>query len=210
MSLRVLCLNAADGKTVWDVEVLRPDPASVRAMHQKNSHASPTPIVDGGRIYAHFGHLGTACLDLPGKVLWRQTTLKYPPVHGNGGSPVLVERAARLQLRRRPRPVRRRRWTRRPAKVQWKTAAGRTRPQPFSFCTPLVIEVGGKKQVDQPGQRRRGRYDPDTGKEIWRVRYGEGYSVVPRPVYGHGLLIRQLRLRHAGPVRDPARRHGAT
>src|SRR3954469_15671058 len=37
VSLRVLCLNAADGKTAWDVEAFRPDPASVRAMHQKNS-----------------------------------------------------------------------------------------------------------------------------------------------------------------------------
>ena len=28
---------------------------------------------------------------------------------------------------------------------------------------------------------------PQTGEEIWRVRY-EGYSVVPRPVFGHGLV----------------------
>ena len=28
--------------------------------------------------------------------------------------------------------------------------------------------------------------DARTGKEIWRVYYGAGYSVVPRPVYAHG------------------------
>src|SRR5690242_14811302 len=44
VSLRVLCLNATDGKAAWDVEVLRPDPAAVRAMHQKNSAASATPL----------------------------------------------------------------------------------------------------------------------------------------------------------------------
>ena len=30
--------------------------------------------------------------------------------------------------------------------------------------------------------------DPNTGKEIWRVKYGSGYSVVPRPVYSNGLV----------------------
>jgi outer membrane protein assembly factor BamB len=31
-------------------------------------------------------------------------------------------------------------------------------------------------------------YDPKTGQEIWRLRY-KGYSVIPRPVYGHGMLF---------------------
>ena len=37
-------------------------------MHSKNSMASPTPIVDGDRLYVHFGHMGTAALDLAGNV----------------------------------------------------------------------------------------------------------------------------------------------
>src|SRR5688572_7426371 len=72
LSLRALCFDAADGKGVWDVEVFQPDPASARPMHEKNSPASPTPVVAGGRLYVHFGHMGTAALDLSGKVLWRQ------------------------------------------------------------------------------------------------------------------------------------------
>jgi outer membrane protein assembly factor BamB len=32
-------------------------------------------------------------------------------------------------------------------------------------------------------------YEPSTGKEIWRVAYGDGYSNVPRPVYGQGLVF---------------------
>jgi len=31
-------------------------------------------------------------------------------------------------------------------------------------------------------------YDPMTGKEIWRAKYG-GFSNVPRPVFAHGLVI---------------------
>jgi len=34
-----------------------------------------------------------------------------------------------------------------------------------------------------------GAFDPKTGRKIWRVRYGEGYSVIPRPIFGHGLIF---------------------
>ena len=33
-----------------------------------------------------------------------------------------------------------------------------------------------------------GAYDPVNGKEIWRATY-DGYSVVPRPVIGHGMVF---------------------
>jgi outer membrane protein assembly factor BamB len=34
-----------------------------------------------------------------------------------------------------------------------------------------------------------GGYEAATGRELWRVRYGEGYSVIPRPVLAHGMLF---------------------
>src|SRR6266550_4171284 len=61
-SLRALCLDAKSGKTLWDEEVFKQGPNAPR-IHGKNSHASPTPIVAGQRLYVHFGHQGTACLD---------------------------------------------------------------------------------------------------------------------------------------------------
>src|SRR5579885_2316726 len=91
LSLRALCLDAASGKTLWDREVFRQDASRATRIHSKNSHASPTPLTDGERLYVHFGHQGTACLDLEGKVLWTNRTLTYSPVHGNGGSPILVD-----------------------------------------------------------------------------------------------------------------------
>ena len=76
VTLRALCFDAANGHVVWDTEVLRPDPGSATKMHRKNSAASPTPIVTADRLYVHFGHLGTAALDLAGKIVWRQTILR--------------------------------------------------------------------------------------------------------------------------------------
>jgi outer membrane protein assembly factor BamB len=90
VSLRALCLDAADGRIVWDVEVMQPNKEAAKQVHSKNSMASPTPIVDGERLYVHFGHMGTAALDLEGNVLWQQTALSYRPMHGNGGSPALA------------------------------------------------------------------------------------------------------------------------
>jgi len=187
LSLQVLCLSAADGATIWETEVFTQPNEPAPAVHRKNSHASPTPLIFAGRIYAHFGHLGIACLDLQGNVVWRNREFAYPPVHGNGGSPVVAGNALIFscdgaedpfvialrcddgyELWRTPRPV---------------DAAKK-----FSFSTPLVITVNGRTQAISPGSDIVSALDVATGEEIWHVKY-DGYSVVPRPVYRHGLVF---------------------
>lgn len=186
LSLRVLCFDAATGKPLWNTEALHA--ADGGRKHNKNSHASPTPIVEGDRLYAHFGQHGTACLDLTGKVIWRQTALTYPPVHGNGGSPALTAKALIFSCDGSADPFVAA-LDKVTGKVLWKTPRKTTAKRQFSFSTPLVITVNGRQQAISPGSGAVIAYDVDTGTEIWRVRYGEGYSVVPRPVFGHGLLF---------------------
>jgi outer membrane protein assembly factor BamB len=187
LSLRAMCLDAKSGDILWDEEVFLQAAAVAPKIHTKNSHASPTPLVAGDRLYVHFGHQGTACLDLRGKVLWKNNSFKYQPVHGNGGSPILV--AGRLiftcdgaddpqvvaihaqngeEAWRFPRPV--------------------DHFKKFSFCTPTAIEVGGQTQVICPGSGVINSLDPATGREIWRVKH-EGYSVIPKPLFGLGLVF---------------------
>ncbi|MCE9611372.1 MAG: PQQ-like beta-propeller repeat protein [Chthoniobacter sp.] len=187
-TLHALCLDVADGRVLWDTEVFRPDPASVAAMHKKNSPASGSPIVTADRLYVHFGHMGTAALDLDGKVVWRQNELKYAPVHGNGGSPALAGGALVFSCDGAKDPFVAALDAATGA-LRWKTARNTPAKKPFSFCTPLVIEVHGATQVILPGSGFVGSYDLQDGREIWRVGYGEGYSVVPRPVFAHGLLF---------------------
>ena len=188
VSLHALCLDAKDGTIVWDKEVFRPDPAAVKAIHKKNSPASATPIVTKDKLYVHFGHLGTAALDLSGKILWTQATLKYAPVHGNGGSPMLLDDKLIFSCDGGAAPflVALDAGT---GAVKWKTPRNTTAKRTFSFCTPLAIDVDGATQLIIPGSGFVGAYNPANGSELWRVRYGEGYSVVPRPVYAHGLLF---------------------
>ncbi len=186
-SLRALCLDAQTGKTLWETEVFRQPGSTAPRIHSKNSHASPTPLCDGKRLYVHFGHLGTACLDLAGKVLWRNSEFKYAPVHGSGGSPILVDNSLVFSCDGADRQfvVALDRET---GKVIWKTDRKSEAFKKFSFSTPLVIAVNGAKQIISPASDAVMAYDSASGREIWRARY-DGYSVIPKPVYGHGLVF---------------------
>lgn len=188
VTLHAICVLAKDGSIVWDKEVFRPDPAAVKAMHSKNSPASATPIVTKDKLYVHFGHLGTAALDLSGKILWTQTTLKYSPVHGNGGSPLLLDDKLIFSCDGGAAPFIVA-LDAASGEVKWKTPRETKAKRTFSFCTPLAIDVDGVTQVILPGSGFVGGYDPADGHELWRVRYGEGYSVVPRPLFANGLLF---------------------
>jgi outer membrane protein assembly factor BamB len=188
ISLHALCLDSLDGRTLWDVELLRPAGAETKKIHSKNSLASPTPIVRDGRVYAHFGHMGTAALDLAGKVIWKQTDIKYSPVHGNGGSPALIDDVLVFSCDGASNPFLAALDANSGA-IRWKTPRNTPARSQFSFCTPLLIEVDGRRELICPASGFVGAYNPTDGHELWRVRYGEGYSVVPRPVYAHGLLF---------------------
>lgn len=181
-SLRVLTLDAATGEIERSIEVFAPtEPGSV---HGKNSHASPTPVIDGGRIFVHFGAHGTACLSTDGEVLWK-TRLEYNHRHGPAGSPVVVgdrvviacdgtdvqfvvglDAATGREVWRQPR------------------GEGR-----MAYSTPTLASVGGRPLVVSCGGEFVVAYDPGSGAERWRFRYPGGYSNVPRPVTAFGLAF---------------------
>jgi outer membrane protein assembly factor BamB len=187
-SLRALCLDAATGATDWDQEVFK-EGADAPGIHKKNSHASPTPVVEGGAVYVHFGHMGTACLKATdGATVWATRELKYSPVHGNGGSPVVAGKYLIFSIDGTDKQtvVALDKAT---GTVAWKTPReSKTGANPFSFSTPLLIAVNDQEQLISAGSGVVMALDPNTGKEFWRVTYGSGYSVVPRPVYANGLV----------------------
>lgn len=187
-TLHVFCFNAGDGKLLWDTEVFHPEPGAVAALHRKNSPASATPIATDDRLFVHFGHMGTAALDLDGKIVWKQNGLSYTPTHGNGGSPALVGDTLIFSGDGAPDPFVAG-LDAATGEIRWRTARHTTARKLFSFCTPLPIEVDGRTEVISPGSGFVAAYDPRQGEEIWRVSYGEGYSVVPRPIYANGLLF---------------------
>jgi outer membrane protein assembly factor BamB len=182
-SLRALAFDVETGREAVNVEVARLRDRTL--LNPKNSHASPTPIVEGDRVYVHFGAEATAALTTAGAIVWK-ARFPYESQHGNGGSPILYgdllifsgdgsDTAFVVALDKLT------------GKVRWKTA--RRSPFDQAYTTPLVVRVAGRDQVISVGAYRAAAYDPQTGREIWRVSYGDGFSNVPRPVYGHGLVL---------------------
>lgn len=179
-SLRAVGVERDTGKIVVDVEVFRLRTPGV--IHEKNSHASPTPVLEGDRVYVHFGPQGTAGLKRDGEVVWK-ARLDYEQGHGPGGSPVLYEDLLIVNcdgidvqyvvaLDKATGTVR---WKKRRAGL-------------MAYSTPLVVRGEGGDQVITVGGRRTVAYEPRTGKELWSVGYGDGFSNVPRPVFGQGLV----------------------
>ena len=186
LDLTLMMIDVESGKLLKSVTLFTQSGAKAPGIHSKNSHASPTPIFEEGRLYLHFGHQGTACTDLQGKMLWSNQELGYPPVHGNGGSPVVVGKllifsrdgADISQVTALDKLT---------GKVVWKRERDVEADRRFSFCTPLVIEAAGRKQLILPGSNVVQSLVPETGEEIWRLTY-DGYSVIPRPIYSDGLV----------------------
>jgi outer membrane protein assembly factor BamB len=180
-SLRAICLDRDTGRERQTVELFHL--AAADPINGKNSYASPTPLLEGDNVYLHFGPYGTACITSSGEIVW-STRLKYSPQHGPGGSPALFEDLLIIScdgqdiqyvvaLDKRT------------GEIRWKTS----RAGYQAYTTPLVIQAAGRAQIISPGAHRAIAYDPRTGKEIWWVRYGQGFSNVPRPVFGAGLVF---------------------
>ena len=180
-SLRIVCLDKTSGKILLNEEIFHhDDPGKI---HKKNSYASPSVLIDGDRVYAHFGRLGTACLSRDGNVIWKEEQ-KYNHRHGPAGSPIVFGNLLILACDG--------------TDVQYVTALDKltgkevwktTRDGAMAYSTPLLIEVDGQTQLVSTGGEWAMGYEPKSGREIWRFRYPKGYSNVPRPVYGEGLVF---------------------
>jgi len=189
--LFALCVDRTSGKILRDFTVFEVE--SPLEIHTLNSYASPTPVIESGRVYVHFGSYGTAAIDtLTGEVLWTRRDLPCDHWRGPGSSPILFERLliAHFDGFDHQYVVALDKAT---GKTVWKTDRsndfGGTENGDFkkAYSTPLVITVGGREQLISPGSRAAFAYDPRTGKELWRVRFAN-FSSTARPLYAHGLV----------------------
>lgn len=191
VSLRAVCVDRRTGRVLDNVELL--NEKEPQWVHRLNSYASPTPVLENGRLYAHFGTFGTTCLDTKsGKILWTNRDLKLVHENGPGSTPILwgnllifhcdgsdVQYIAALDKQT--------------GKLAWKTPrSGEMRANPQlkkAYGTPLVAAFGGTPQILSPAADWLYSYEPATGKELWKLNYEVlGFSIVPRPVTGHGMI----------------------
>jgi hypothetical protein len=187
VTLAALCVDASSGKLVWETTlraVENPDP-----VHWLNSWATPTPAVEPGRLYCEFGGWGTWCLDPEtGKVLWEK---RLPFDHQVGPGSSLALRGGVVFLARDGRDAQY------VTALDGKTgeALWRTERPPIqarhpnarkSFSSPVLVKDGAREVLLAVGPHWAQALDPATGRELWRLRHGDGYSIGSAPVFGLG------------------------
>ncbi len=195
--LSVLCIDRDSGQILLDrklFEVAKPRPLS----NPINTYASPSPTIEEGRVYVHFGSYGTACLDTGSfEVLWQRRDLPCDHWRGPASSPHLWEDLLFLHMDG--------------ADVQYVVALDKTtganrwvtfrsvdygdleedgRPRASgdyrkAYNTPLVVDFKGEPQLISPSAKGAYGYDPRTGNEIWQISHG-GHSSAPRTLYFDG------------------------
>ncbi len=186
-----VCVEFATGNILHDLKLF--DVESPREIHKFNSYASPTPVIDGRRVYIHFGSYGTACLDAEsGELLWSRRDLPCNHWRGPGSSPTIFENLLIMHFDgydyqyvvALDKHTGETRW-KKDREIDYGTDDGDLMK---AFCTPIVIEAGGRLQLISPAAKATIAYDPRTGEEIWRVRYDQ-HSATARPVFGHDLVF---------------------
>ena len=188
--LGAACVDAESGRIVHDVVVFRID--NPQYCHPMNSYGTPTPVIEKGRVYLHFGVHGTACLDTAtAKPLWTRQDFSCDHFRGPASSPIVV--GDLLVLTFDGIDVQ---YLVALDKATGKTVWKRDRNIAYeiestdyhkAYSTPAVITVRGHQQLVSPSAGATMAYVPETGEEIWRVRSG-GMNAAALPLFGHGLV----------------------
>lgn len=188
---RAICMDAETGRILKNIKIFEATPT--QETHPLNSFASPTPAIEPGRVYAHFGTYGTACLDTEsGKVLWQRTDIHCDHGVGPGSSPFLYQDLLILtmdgmdvQYLEALNKI--------TGKTVWKTSRsvdfGDLTPDcRKAFSTPIIARIDNMDQLISVGPHVLLACQPLTGEVIWKVRF-EGFSASARPVIGNGTLF---------------------
>ncbi|MDO8929751.1 MAG: PQQ-binding-like beta-propeller repeat protein [Bacteroidota bacterium] len=179
--LFAVCTDFNSGKILKELMLFKPD--SVQHIHPTNSYATSTPCIEADFVYMHYGTYGTACVDTRNfEIVWTRTDLNCEHMQGAASSPIIYKNLLILHIEGTDVQylIALDKLT---GKTVWKTE----RPQEFyknvepvyrkAYCTPIVVEVNGKDQLVSNGAQLCIAYEPETGKEIWQVFYGDDSTV---------------------------------
>lgn len=198
--LSAICLDKDNGQVVYNLKLF--DVANPQFIHDFNSPASPTPTIEDGRVYVTFGSPGTACIDTAtGKVLWQRTDFICNHWRGAGASPLLYKDLLILPFdgadfqyivamnKQTGETV----W-RTDRSVDYQDLGPNGKPKAGgdfrkAFSTPRLMMVDGKPQVVSLASRACYAYEPETGKEIWRMENHTAHSGSATPSFWNNLVL---------------------
>jgi outer membrane protein assembly factor BamB len=198
--LFAVALDRETGRVVHDLRLFQVE--KPQFVHTFNTHASPTPVGEPGRVYVTFGAPGTAAIDTStGKVLWERRDFECNHFRGAGSSPVIFGNLLLLHFdgsdhqfvvaldKRTGKTV----W-RTERSIDFQDLGPDGKPQAEgdlrkAFSTPHIITVEGKPVMLSIGSKAMYGYEPATGKELWRIEERTGHSGSTRPVVYGDLVI---------------------
>jgi outer membrane protein assembly factor BamB len=198
--LYAICIDRTTGRIVRDWKLF--DVAQPQYVHPFNTHASPTPVIEQGRVYITFGAPGTACIDTKTfKVVWERRDIECNHFRGAGSSPIIFRDLLIMHFdgsdqqfvialdKRTGKTV----WqTKRSIDFQDLDKNGKPAAEGDmrkAFSTPHVVQINGRWELISLGAKAAYSYDPFTGKELWRVEERAQHSASTRPVIGHGMIF---------------------
>ena len=198
--LGVMAFDKTTGDVLHDKVLFKVE--TPQFCHKFNSYASPTPVIEEGRIYVSFGSPAIACLDTKTcAVLWERRDFECNHYRGAGSSPVIwkdlmfypfdgSDRQFIVALNKKT------------GKTAWEVkrsvdykdiqadgtieADGDWRK---AFATPHVTEWQGQPLLLSSGAKAHYAYEPATGKEVWRFDEHGAHSAASRPVVGLGMVF---------------------
>lgn len=192
-----LCLDKESGRVLLNEKLFHCDhPESLGNAVNVNCYATPSPAIEPGRVYVHFGSYGTACLDTSTlKVLWKRDDLPCRHYRGPASSLILFENFVILTmdgvdvqyLAALDKGTGRTVW-KTDRTVEWNdqddpSQMVRDGDRRKAHSTPLVIQTKAGQQLISPGAKAAFAYDPRTGQALWKVRYPNAWSAAPMPVF---------------------------
>lgn len=202
---RLLCLDRASGKVLWNVVVVEIVPLRKES---KNSYATPTPVTDGERVYVVFGDGTVAAVDFAGNVLWKNQEVRFYSRHGLGASPLVHEGLVIMPFDGSNRVEKAGEWPNNSTeeqlgwRVPWDQAqivafdartgqrrwTGKRDKSRIAHVSPNVVLVDGAPQIVSPAGDAIQGFDPRTGERLWTV-YSQGEGVTPSFAHGDGLIF---------------------
>lgn len=190
IELFAVCVDLDSGKVVHNLKLFEFD--KPQFTHATNSYGSPTPFLEEGRVYIHFGAYGTACLDSKsGERIWERRDLECDHFRGPGSSPIIHGDLLYLTFDGYDQQYITA-LNKHTGKTVWKKDRGidygtTDGDAKKAYSTPLIIKDGDRELLISPFAYATIAYEPKTGEPIWTVKHG-GMNAAGRPLFGNGLL----------------------
>jgi hypothetical protein len=189
--MRALCADFQTGSIIHDILVFTPD--TLYRKHAVNTYATPTPAIEEGFVYVHFGRYGTACINTrSGETVWKRTDLQCEHIQGPGSS--LLVHGDKLIVHMEGSDVQYIvALDKKNGETVWRVERPRELYEPLeyigkkAYITPIIVHVNGRDLMISNGSAVCIAYDPETGEEVWRIVHGED-STIAMPTEGDGIV----------------------